>query len=198
MRFRTRRAKYLACIAAAAGLAASAAVAAVSSAATASSACQVQYTVQSEWSTGFSLAVAITNEGSPITSWTLGYSYAGNQQLTEGWDGTWTQSGENVTVTSASWNGSLGTGGSTSAGANFSYSGTNAVPATFTLNGTTCSSAVGPMPSPSPGSHGGAHGHAEPGARAHSHGGPLADAQRVAEPERAGHVAGTAAACVRE
>lgn len=149
IRFRTRRAKYLA-IAAAAGLAASAAVAAVSSASTASAACQVKYTVQSQWSNGFSLAVAITNQGSPITSWTLGYSYAGKQQLTEGWDGTWTQSGENVTVASASWNGSLGTGGSTSAGANFSYSGTNAAPTAFTLNGTTCGTSTGPAPSPTP------------------------------------------------
>jgi endoglucanase len=149
MRFRTRRAKYLAAVAAAAGLAASAAVAAISSPATSAAPCQVQYTVRSGWSTGFSLAFAITNKGSPITSWTLGYSYAGNQQLTDGWNGTWSQSGRNVTVTSASWNGSLATGGSTSAGANFSDSGTNAVPATFTLNGRTCSSADGPMPSPS-------------------------------------------------
>src|SRR5580700_7809679 len=150
MRLRTRRAKYLAAIAAAAGLAASAAVAAVSSAATSAAACQVQYTVQNQWSTGFSLAVAVTNEGSPVTSWTLGYSYAGNQQLTEGWDGTWSQSGKNVTLTSASWNGSLGTGGRTSAGANFSYSGTNAAPTAFTLNGTTCSTSAGPAPSPTP------------------------------------------------
>ncbi|HTZ30444.1 MAG TPA: cellulase family glycosylhydrolase [Streptosporangiaceae bacterium] len=149
MRFRTRRARYLA-IAAAAGLAASAAVAAVSSASTAAATCQVQYTVQSEWSTGFSLAVAITNEGSPISGWTLGYSYTGNQRLTDGWDGTWTQSGENVTVTSASWNGSLGTGGAASAGANFSDSGTNAAPTTFTLNGTACSTSAGPVASPAP------------------------------------------------
>jgi endoglucanase len=149
MRFRTRRGKYLAAIAAVAGLAASAAVAAVSSAATSTAACQVRYTVGSEWSTGFSLAVAITNEGSPITSWTLGYSYAGTQKLTEGWDGTWAQSGKNITVTSASWNGSLGTGASASAGANFSYSGTNAAPAAFTLNGTSCSTTAGLSPSPS-------------------------------------------------
>jgi endoglucanase len=148
LRFRTRRAKYLA-IAAAAGLAASAAVAAVSSASTASAACQVRYTVQNQWSTGFSLAVAVTNEGSPITSWTLGYSYAGSQELADGWDGTWTQVGKNITVNSAPWNSSLGTGASASAGANFSYSGTNAAPAAFTLNGTTCTSAASPAPSPS-------------------------------------------------
>jgi endoglucanase len=150
-RFPASRVRYLVCIAAAAGLAASGvAAAAVSSAATGAAACQVQYTVDSEWTTGFSLAVVITNEGSPITSWRLGYSYAGHQQLTEGWDGTWTQSGTNVTVTSASWNSSLSTGGSTSAGANFSYRGTNAEPAAFTLNGTACSSIAGSMASASP------------------------------------------------
>ena len=35
-----------------------------------------------------SLAISITNLGSPLTSWTLGYSYSGNQQLAQGWNGT--------------------------------------------------------------------------------------------------------------
>ncbi|HEY7429523.1 MAG TPA: cellulose binding domain-containing protein, partial [Streptosporangiaceae bacterium] len=47
-------------------------------------------------------------------------------------------SGKNVTVTNASWNGSLATGGSTQIGANFNYSGTNTTPTTFAINGTTC------------------------------------------------------------
>ncbi len=104
----------------------------------ASTGCSVAYTVQSQWNTGFSVSITITNLGSPITSWSLGYSYSGNQQLAQGWSGNWTQSGENVTVTNASWNGSLGTGANTQIGANFNYSGTNTSPTTFTLNGTTC------------------------------------------------------------
>src|SRR5580692_2828693 len=97
--------------------------------------CQVTYTVNSDWGTGFSVAINITNNGPAITSWTLGYAYTGNQQLAQGWSGTWSQSGENITVTNASWNGNLSTGGSASIGANFSYTGTNTAPAAFTLNG---------------------------------------------------------------
>ena len=94
--------------------------------------------MSSQWNTGFGVAITITNLGSPLTSWTLGYSYAGNQQLAQGWNGTWSQTGQNVTVTNASWNGSLATGGSVQIGANFSYSGTNTSPTAFTLNGVAC------------------------------------------------------------
>ncbi|HUY45452.1 MAG TPA: glycoside hydrolase family 48 protein, partial [Streptosporangiaceae bacterium] len=84
-----------------------------------------------------------------ITSWTLAYSYAGNQALSQGWSGNWTQSGKTITVTNASWNGSLAAGATTQIGANFTYTGTNTPPAAFTLNGTTCNGAS-PSPSPSP------------------------------------------------
>ena len=110
--------------------------------ANAATGCTVAYTVQSQWNTGFSASVSITNLGSPITSWTLAYSYSGDQTLAQGWSGNWSQSGENVTVTNASWNGSLGTNAPAQIGANFSYSGTNTNPATFTLNGVTCNGQV--------------------------------------------------------
>jgi hypothetical protein len=116
-----------------------------------SASCAVTYTVSSNWGTGFTAAITITNAGPGITGWTLQYSYAGNQTLTQGWSGTWSQSGQAVTVTNASWNGSLATGGSAQVGANFSYSGSNAAPAGFTLNGVTCGGTA-PSPSPSPAS----------------------------------------------
>jgi hypothetical protein len=106
--------------------------------AAATPACQVAYNVQSDWGSGFSLSITITNNGPAITSWTLAYAYSGNQKLQNGWSGNWSQSGQNITVTNASWNGSLGTGASTQIGANFTYSGTNQAPTQFTLNGTPC------------------------------------------------------------
>src|SRR6266568_3970970 len=118
--------------------------------AAASSVCQVTYTVNSDWGTGFSIAINITNNGPAITSWTLGYAYAGNQKIAQGWSGNWSQSGENITVTNASWNGSLATGGSTQIGANFSYTGTNTAPTVFTLNGGTCIGSPTPLPTPPP------------------------------------------------
>src|SRR5216684_224828 len=145
----TGRARNVASLVAAAGLAAGTAVAITSGVATAAPACQVQYSVN-QWNTGFTAAITITNNGSAVTSWTLAYSYAGNQTLTQGWSGNWTQSGRNVTVTNASWNGSLATGGSTQIGANFSYSGTNTAPTAFTLNGVACNGAGTPPPTTPP------------------------------------------------
>jgi cellulose 1,4-beta-cellobiosidase len=110
--------------------------------ASAATGCSVAYSVQSQWSSGFVISVTITNLGSALTSWTLGYSYSGNQQLSNGWSGNWTQSGENITVTNASWNGSLATNGTVNIGAQFSYSGTNTSPTSFTLNGTACTGQV--------------------------------------------------------
>jgi hypothetical protein len=112
--------------------------------------CQVTYTVQNDWGTGFTAGITIENTGPAITTWTLAYSYAGNQALSSGWSGNWTQTGKNVTVTSESWNGSLATGASTQIGANFNYTGTNTAPTAFTLNGTTCNGTGTPTPTPTP------------------------------------------------
>src|SRR3984885_2269977 len=140
----TRTRRFLSGLAAlalsAAGLGASALTATPSSAAT--TGCSVSYTVPSQWNTGFTANIVITNLGSPLTSWNLGYGYSGNQSLQSGWNGTWTQSGANVTVANASWNGSVATNGTVTIGANFNYSGTNTSPTTFTLNGATCTGGV--------------------------------------------------------
>jgi hypothetical protein len=98
----------------------------------ATSSCSAAYSVN-DWGSGFTASLAVTNNGTAaITGWTVTYSYAGNQTLSNGWNGNWTQSGKTVTVTNAPYNGSLGAGAATSAGANFSYSGTNAAPASVT------------------------------------------------------------------
>jgi cellulose 1,4-beta-cellobiosidase len=99
----------------------------------ATSSCSAAYSVQSDWGSGFTASLNITNNGTAaITGWTVTYTYAGNQTLANGWNGTWSQSGKTVTVTNASYNGSLAAGASTTAGANFNYSGTNAAPASVT------------------------------------------------------------------
>src|ERR1700721_1102499 len=74
--------------------------------------CSVSYSVSSQWNTGFTAAVTVTNVGSPITSWTLRYGYSGNQSLSQGWSGNWSQAGSSVTVANAAWNGTRAPGGS--------------------------------------------------------------------------------------
>jgi Cellulose binding domain len=103
--------------------------------AAAASSCLAAYSVTSQWSDGFGVSMTITNTGPAVTAWTLQYAYPGNQQLADGWDGNWSQAGQTVTVTSASWNGALAAGASTTIGANFSYTGTNTAPASISCAG---------------------------------------------------------------
>ncbi|MEU8122882.1 cellulase family glycosylhydrolase [Spirillospora sp. NPDC049024] len=110
-------------------------------------ACEVGYTVD-DWGTGFTAAVTITNRGPAVDGWTLTYSYTGNQRLTNGWNGRWTQSGGSVTVANESWNATIATGASVQAGAQFTYSGTNAAPTDFAVNGTACDGGGEPTTEP--------------------------------------------------
>ncbi|MFD0574094.1 cellulose binding domain-containing protein [Kitasatospora gansuensis] len=110
--------------------------------------CQATYSVQNDWGSGFQSSVTITNLGAAWTSWTLGYSYAGNQALSSGWNGAWTQSGKNVTVTSLSWNADVPSGGTVTPAATFSYSGTNTAPTVFTVNGVVCGGSSPTTPPP--------------------------------------------------
>ncbi|WP_405883972.1 glycoside hydrolase family 6 protein [Streptomyces sp. NBC_01136] len=100
--------------------------------------CTVDYKVQNQWDTGFTAAVTVTNNSAAKTSWAVKWSYAGNQQVTSGWNAKISQSGTAVTAANETYNGTLATGGSVSFGFNASYSGTNALPTTFTLDGVTC------------------------------------------------------------
>jgi endoglucanase len=107
--------------------------------------CGVDYT-KNDWGTGFTASITLHNLGDRLDGWTLTYSYGGDQTLAQGWSGTWSQSGKNVTVTNASWNGVLATGASVQAGANFTYHGTNADPTSFAVNGTPCGGSATPVP----------------------------------------------------
>jgi cellulose 1,4-beta-cellobiosidase len=100
--------------------------------------CTVDYKVQNQWSTGFTAAVTVTNNGAAKSAWQVKWSYAGNQKVTSAWNARVTQSGTAVTAANEGYNGQLATGGSVSFGFQGSYSGTNAIPATFTLDGVTC------------------------------------------------------------
>ncbi|GHF92379.1 glucanase [Kitasatospora xanthocidica] len=121
------------------------------SAGAATAGCRVDYQVSNQWNTGFGANVAVTNTGDPLSSWTLEWTFAGDQQVTQGWNSTITQSGAAVTARNVSYNGSLATGGSTSFGFNASYSGANPVPTAFKLNGVLCNgSTTTPTPTDTP------------------------------------------------
>lgn len=105
-------------------------------------ACAVQFTMQSQWSGGFTAAIAITNlSTSPLSPWSLSWTFASGQRVTQGWDGTYSQSGSQVTVTPASWNESIDPGATLSTGFNGAFRRSNPAPTSFTLNGVACTTA---------------------------------------------------------
>jgi len=103
-------------------------------------ACSVAYAITNQWPGGFGASVTITNRGAAVTSWRLTWSFAAGQTITQLWSGTVSQSGAAVTVTNASYNGSIPTGGTASFGFNGSWNNsTNPAPTGFALNGVACS-----------------------------------------------------------
>lgn len=100
----------------------------------------VAYSIANDWGHGATVNVTITNNSStPINGWTLVWAFPGNQKISNLWNGSYTQSGSAVSVTNLSYNGNIGAnGGSVSFGFNLTYSGSNAKPTGFTLNGISC------------------------------------------------------------
>ncbi|MEU1017158.1 glycoside hydrolase family 48 protein [Streptomyces sp. NPDC005898] len=106
--------------------------------------CSVDYKTN-DWGSGFTADLTITNRGTTaIDGWTLTYTHSGNQKLTSGWNATWSQSGKAITAKSLSYNAKIAPGAAATAGAQFTYSGTNAVPTDFAVNGVTCAGAHQP------------------------------------------------------
>ena len=103
-------------------------------------ACHVGYADSNDWGSGFTGAISITNGGSSaITAWSLQWSFAGNQQLSQAWNANYMQSGTSVVLTSMSYNGSIAAGATVSGvGFNANYAGTNAAPTAYYLNGVLC------------------------------------------------------------
>lgn len=71
----------------------------------------------------------MANTGSaPTTSWKVTWTWAGNQQVTNAWNATATQTGSAVSATNAGYNGTVAVGANTSFGFSGSYSGSNTAP----------------------------------------------------------------------
>ncbi|MBL7259495.1 cellulose-binding domain-containing protein [Paractinoplanes lichenicola] len=107
--------------------------------------CRVTYAVTNQWSGGFGASVTVANLGDALNGWTLTFAFPdAGQKVVQGWNGTFAQSGSTVSVTNASWNGSVASGGSISVGFNGSFTSANPVPTAFAVNGTTCTGSTPP------------------------------------------------------
>ncbi|MFD2767523.1 cellulose binding domain-containing protein [Micromonospora eburnea] len=101
------------------------------------STCRVSYVVTDSWATGFAAAVTIYNDGPARTGWNLSWTFDGGQLVQGHWGGVFNQTGSAVRVSNDAWNASLPAGGSVSVG--FTADGPATIPASFQLDGDTCS-----------------------------------------------------------
>ncbi|MES2825214.1 MAG: cellulose binding domain-containing protein [Pseudomonadota bacterium] len=100
------------------------------------------YTLESQWDNGFSAKIRITNTNSaPISSWSIGWQYAGGNRVLAGSSYNVTLTGSNpYTATNISWNGNIAVGGFQE----FGFQGTKAAGAAEipVLTGAACGTAT--------------------------------------------------------
>jgi hypothetical protein len=139
MRIHIRKARNAIAVATLTALVGAVGAVAATTANAATAGCSVTYTVASQWPGGFTANMSLTNLGDPLTRWTLTWSFGAGQQVTQAWGIVVTQNGAQVSGANADWNGNLATNASTSFGFNGSWNNSsNPVPASFALNGVTC------------------------------------------------------------
>jgi len=101
--------------------------------------CHVTYTRNSEWPGNFTAQVVIQNTGtSAINGWSVTFTFPGDQKVTANFNGGFSMSGENATLTNASYNGTIAAGASTTDGFQGTFTSNDASPTSFSVNGTAC------------------------------------------------------------
>ncbi|MEV6302921.1 lytic polysaccharide monooxygenase [Actinoplanes sp. NPDC051861] len=88
--------------------------------------CSATFAVTSSWQGGYQGEVRVTAGSSAIKTWRVQLAYPGTPPIQQAWNATITTSGNTVTATNASYNGSVSAAGSTSFG--FLASGAAATP----------------------------------------------------------------------
>jgi hypothetical protein len=104
-------------------------------------ACTIAYATTSQSSVAFGGTIGIDNTGTANWgSWTLTWTWANGQGISDIWNGIYSQTGGNVTITNEPYNGTIAAGSSYSGmGFDGTWNGvTNTTPTNFAVNGTTC------------------------------------------------------------
>jgi mannan endo-1,4-beta-mannosidase len=91
--------------------------------------CSAVYRIVNQWPGGFQAEVTVTNGALASAGWTVGWTYANGQTVTQIWNGQDTPSGATHTVRNVGHNGNLGPNASTAFGFLGTWNGTNSAPA---------------------------------------------------------------------
>ena len=90
--FRARPAATLVVVAALAAAATTTGAALLTGPAAAAQGCRVDYT-PNQWPGGFTATVKVSPGDTAVSSWTVTWTYAGDERVTSGWNATVSQSG---------------------------------------------------------------------------------------------------------
>jgi mannan endo-1,4-beta-mannosidase len=90
--------------------------------------CTATYSVLGQWSGGFQGDIRVTAGSAAISGWTVTWTFANGQTVTQSWSATVTSSGSSVTARNVSYNGGLAAGAGTTFGFLGSWNGTNSAP----------------------------------------------------------------------
>jgi Glycosyl hydrolase family 12/Cellulose binding domain len=91
--------------------------------------CSATYSVVTSWPGGFEGQVVIRDTGSgALGGWSIGWTFGGDQRISDLWNGRYTQSGEAVTVTNASYDGSVAARGTVTVGLTGTDTGRDTAP----------------------------------------------------------------------
>jgi chitodextrinase len=97
---------------------------------TGGSGCTATLHVDNQWNPGFSDTITVVNTGSSAThAWTVKWTWANGQTVTNFWNAKITQSGAAVTALNETYDGAIAPGANTTFGVQGTWSGANSVPA---------------------------------------------------------------------
>ena len=94
-----------------------------------SAGCTAAYSITSAWQGGYQGQVTVTAGSSAISGWTVSWTYPASETINNLWNGSYTQSGNSVTVSNANYNGSVAAGGNTNFGFTATDTGSDTAPA---------------------------------------------------------------------
>ncbi|MDX8051787.1 cellulose binding domain-containing protein [Lentzea sp. BCCO 10_0798] len=102
-------------------------------------ACRVSNVI-SAWNNGLTSNITITNTGSsPVSGWSLVFTLPGGQTITSGWSATYSPTSGQVTARNVQYNGDIAPNASITVGFQATHTGNDSAPASYSLNGNTCS-----------------------------------------------------------
>jgi endo-1,4-beta-xylanase len=101
--------------------------------------CAVTWGIDNSWPGGAQATVTVRNLGSAaINNWSVGATLPVGQTIQQVYNGSFTQSGQQVTIRNAAYNGTIAPGGSVSSGMQLAWTTSNAPASNLSLNGLPC------------------------------------------------------------